>query len=310
MPDTEDSDPGPIQLQAQTANNLPPPEKFSGANSPQQAELWSKWFRRFERYRIASGLKHKPDIEQVGTLLYAMGECADDILKTLNIDEDKASYEEVKTALNEYYEIRRNVLVERAKFNKRVQKPGEPVDSFIQDLYRLADDCEYGLLKNELIRDRIIVGVLDDALSDRLQSKLKLTLEEAVQISRQAEARQQSREVVRGSTLTSTNSVNMVKRAGQNNKQKHPGKKQPPQSINKCSWCGNHPHQDRKQCPARNATCLKCKKRGHFQAVCRSQNSEQSQQKKKVHEIEEENHDIPFLGEIQGGKTAGSFKWG
>lgn len=101
------------------------------------------------------------------------------------------------------------------------------MDSFIQDLYRLADDCEYGLLKNELIRDRIIVGVLDDALSDRLHSKLKLTLEEAVQISRQAEARQQSREVVRGSTLTSTNSVNMVKRASQNNKQKHPQKNNP-----------------------------------------------------------------------------------
>ena len=185
----------------------------------------SKWFRRFERYRIASGLKHRPDIEQVGTLLYAMGECADYILKTLNIDEEKASYEEVKTALNEYYEIRRNVLVERAKFNKRVQKPGEPVDSFIQDLYRLADDCEYGLLKNELIRDKIIVRVLDDAFSDRLQSKLKLTLEEAVQISRQAEARQQSREVVRGSTQTSTNSVNMVKRASQNNKQKTPREK-------------------------------------------------------------------------------------
>ena len=96
MPDTEDSSPGLIQLQSQTANNLPPPEKFSGANSPQQAELWSKWFCRFERYWIASGLKHKPDIEQVGTLLYSMGECADDILKTLNIDEEKASYDEVK----------------------------------------------------------------------------------------------------------------------------------------------------------------------------------------------------------------------
>ena len=128
MPDTEDSSPGLIQLQSQTANNLPP-EKFSGANSPQQAELWSKWFCRFGRYWIASGLKHKPDIEQVGTLLfYSMGECADDILKTLNIDEEKASYEEVKTALNGNYEICRNVLVERAKFNKRVQKLGEPVD--------------------------------------------------------------------------------------------------------------------------------------------------------------------------------------
>ena len=91
MPDTEDSSPGLIQLQSQTAKN-PPPEKFSGANSLQQAELWSKWFCRFERYWIASGLKHKPDIEQVGTLLYSIGECADDILKTLTIDEHTGDF--------------------------------------------------------------------------------------------------------------------------------------------------------------------------------------------------------------------------
>ena len=75
-----------------------------------------------------------------------MWDCADDILTTLNIDEEKASYDEVKTALNNYYEIRRNVLVELAKFNKRIQKPGESIDSFIQDLYRIAEDCEYGTL--------------------------------------------------------------------------------------------------------------------------------------------------------------------
>ncbi len=47
------------------------------------------------------------------------------------------------------------------------------------------------------IRDRIIVGVADDSLSDRLQSKAKLTLEEAVQLTRQAEERKQNKNVVR-----------------------------------------------------------------------------------------------------------------
>ena len=89
----------------------------------------------------------------------------------------------VKSALENHFSDRRNVLVERARFNRRVQRPGEPVDTFIQELYKIAADCEYGTLKNELIRDRIIVGVVDDSLSDRLQSKPKLTLQEAVQIA-------------------------------------------------------------------------------------------------------------------------------
>ncbi|CAB4035068.1 Hypothetical predicted protein [Paramuricea clavata] len=133
-----------------------------------------------------------------------MGECADDISKTLQIDEDKASYEEVKSALENHFSDRRNVLVEWARFNRRVQRPGEPVDTFIQDLYKIAADCEYGTLNNELIRDIIIVGVVDDSLSDRLQSKPKLTLQEAVQIARQAQERKHNSDVVRGDATKSS----------------------------------------------------------------------------------------------------------
>ena len=73
------------------ASIIPIPEKFT----------W-EWIRRFERYRIASGLSNKTEAEQVSTLLYAMGECADDILKMLQIVEDKDSYEEVKAALGNF----------------------------------------------------------------------------------------------------------------------------------------------------------------------------------------------------------------
>ena len=82
--------------------------------------------------------------------------------------------------------------------NRRRQNPGESVDTFIQDLYRLAENCEYGTLKDELIRDRIIVGVLGDTLSDRLEAKSDPTLADAARMSRQAEVRKQNRTVVRG----------------------------------------------------------------------------------------------------------------
>lgn len=62
-----------------------------------------------------------------------------------------------------------------------MQKPGEAIDTFIEDLHRLAEDCDYGALKDELIRDRIEVFVADDDLSDDLQTRANLTLAEAVQ---------------------------------------------------------------------------------------------------------------------------------
>ena len=67
----------------------------------------------------------------------------------ISTNSTESSYEEVKSALENHFSDRRNVLVERARFNRRVQRPGEPVDTFIQDLYKIAADCEYGTLKNE-----------------------------------------------------------------------------------------------------------------------------------------------------------------
>ena len=49
------------------------------------------------------------------------------------------------------------MIIERAKFKKRSQLPDEPAEQFIASLYNLASDCNFGDLKNELIRDRIVV---------------------------------------------------------------------------------------------------------------------------------------------------------
>ena len=100
----------PIQP-IQPVNSLLLPSKFEGADSPNQADMWPKWLRHFERYRIASGLQDKSNQEQVGTFLYAMGDCADDIVKTLSINETTASFDEVKTALNGYFAARRTTML-------------------------------------------------------------------------------------------------------------------------------------------------------------------------------------------------------
>ena len=56
------------EVRQQLATQLPLPRKFDGANGPAQTELWAKWAKRFERYRVASGLQAEPQREQVSTL--------------------------------------------------------------------------------------------------------------------------------------------------------------------------------------------------------------------------------------------------
>ncbi len=62
-------------------------------------------------------------------------------------------------------------------FNQRIQEEGEAVDVFITALYA---QCTYGALKEEMIRDKIVVGIRDAGLSLKLQLDPDLTLHKAV----------------------------------------------------------------------------------------------------------------------------------
>ena len=110
-------------------------------------------------------------VGQVSTLLYCLGEEAEDILTSTNISDDqRKQYEAVLSKFDSSFGVRKNVIIEHAKFNRRSQLPDEPAEQFIASLYNLAADCNFGDLKNELIRNRIIVGIRNQALSEQLQS--------------------------------------------------------------------------------------------------------------------------------------------
>ena len=67
----------------------------------------------------------------------------------------------------------------------RRQEEGEPVDSFVTSLnYRLAEHCKYRDLHGEMIQYRIIVGLSDSNLSERLQIDPELTLNKAITMAR------------------------------------------------------------------------------------------------------------------------------
>ena len=123
-------------------------------------EEWPRWSRRFEHFRSASGLKDKDEETQVPTLVYRMGDEADDLLSSFGLsDADKKKYDTVLGKFEGHFVQRKNVILERAKFNKREQGEAEPVDPFVTDLYRLAKHCGYGTLHDEMIRDRTVSGL-------------------------------------------------------------------------------------------------------------------------------------------------------
>lgn len=59
----------------------------------------------------------------------------------------------VKDRFTSYFSPKKNIIFERAKFNRRIQQVNETVDSFVTALFTLADTCDYGDIKEQLIRD-------------------------------------------------------------------------------------------------------------------------------------------------------------
>ena len=172
-----------------------PPEPFSFSRPNE----WPKWARRFERFRVASGLGSQGEEVQVNTLLYAMGDDADDILRSFQLSTaDQKKYSEVKGRFDQHFVKKRNVIFERARFNRRKQEESETVDAFITDLYALAEHCSYTGLHDEMIRDRLVVGLLSASLSEQLQLDPALTLEKAITKARQAEAIKLQQPLIRG----------------------------------------------------------------------------------------------------------------
>ena len=171
---------------------------------------------------------------------------------------------------DEFFKVCKNVIFERARFNLRCQAEGESIEQFITCLYSLAESCEFAALKDELIRERIVVGIRDKALSERMQVDTHLTLDKAKREARQREAVQEQQGLLesdRGKTVDAVRQTNRSswKPTSKANKTLPGGNSKP--KSNRCQRCGKGPHS-KQSCPA--SVCHSCKKKGHFSSMCYS----------------------------------------
>ena len=174
---------------------LQPPEPFNLRNP----DDWQRWKRRFQQFREASGLSEASEKKQISTLLYCLGEEAEAVLASTNATaDDRKEYGSILAKFDSFFQVRKNVIYERARFNRRNQQSGESSEEYIMALYSLAENCEYGAMEEEMIRDRLVVGIRDTALSEKLQMDSALTLESAKKLIRQREAVHEQQRALKG----------------------------------------------------------------------------------------------------------------
>ena len=114
-------------------------------------------------------------------MLSLMGKECFRVYTHLDIAEaDRKKVDKILQALERHFEPTRNVIYERYKFNTCEQDQRETVAQFITKLRQLASTCEFGVLENDLVHDRLVLGTKDLSTHARMLREPKLDLQKAI----------------------------------------------------------------------------------------------------------------------------------
>lgn len=164
------------------------------------ADNWKRFKQRLNIYLAASGAGGNDEKLKASIFLHIIEDSLD-IYNSFQLDEDTLTLTALVAKFEEYFVHSQNVTFERYKFFTHDKKQGVPFDQYLAELHTLSKTCEFGTLRDSLIRDRIVYGTVDNALRERLLHESGLTLEKCVTMCRAAETTPaQAKELRRGET--------------------------------------------------------------------------------------------------------------
>ena len=283
---------------------------------------WPSWRQTFQRFRTASELTKKTEEIQVSSLIYSMGPEAEKIFSTFGLtDEEAKVFATVLGKFDEYFTPKRNVIHERAQFHKRGQKETETIEEYVRCLYELSEHAEFPDRDN-MIRDRLVLGILDKEMSEKLQLEPKLTLANAITMARQKEAvkaqiKEQRLSNVDALYTGSARGGHPRSERGRGRGRGHPGRGGHQgavggSSIQNCKYCGGT--HGKRQCPAYGKECRNCRKKNHFAKVCRGVKKvnelfvEEEEEEAFLLSVQSDTYDEPWKTQITIGKNKTHFK--
>ena len=149
--------------------------------------------------------------------------------------------------------------MQRFKFNTRARKESESVATYVAELKRLGEHCEFGENFNGMVRDRLVCGVNDLCIQNRLLQDSTLTLTKAFEIAQSVEAAAKDAADLQKLIPVCSSSVQHLQ-----------------SKRYTCYRCGgNHLANN---CSFKSAECRDCGKIGHIARVCKSKIRQTSRQ--------------------------------
>ena len=217
-------------------------------------QWWKAWKRRFEVYVAAQNITD--DKRKQAVQLYQVGQATQEIFDTIPDTGD--DYDTAMNKLDGYFSPKKNLDYEVFKFRTTTQHVGETIDQYVTRLRRMAPNCEFPDLNQEL-KSTVIQNCTLKRLR-RMALHDDLSLDALLAKARSMEVSETQASGIEKFTPPENVTVNHVKM-----------KRFPKQtSETQCRNCGfTWPHKDG-PCPAKGKMCNTCGKPNHFSRVCRT----------------------------------------
>lgn len=176
-------------------------------------------------------------------------------LQTRADEGDKNKIAPVLKKLTEYCQPRK-----RYRFNRRSQETGEAYDQYKTALRKLAGGCDFNTITpDKILRDRLIFGISDAKVRERLLREFDLTLAKTDEISRAAESMKAQMKVVGDVTESESNKVDQERSFNARKPKKNTRRKQQQtqrgRKWRECDNCGYQHMENLESCPAIGKEC-------------------------------------------------------
>ena len=161
-----------------------------------------------------------------------------------------------------------NVIFARHLLSTRHQQSGKTLDQFLPDLRKLNKDCKFKVVtaeqyREESVRDGLINGLLSPAIRQRLLGSDTLSQQIAYDKANSPDVAQKNADTfsMYSAHTDATSSIPQPSALSDDSESSSLAAAYTRRS--KCYFCGGSYH-NRRVCPARDACCNNCNKKGHL----------------------------------------------
>ena len=279
------------------------------------------WHDRWTDYSIVTKLDAETPEYRCSMLRYTFTEDTRKIYNTLGLTAEESKDEKVIIQkLETFAKGTVNETLERHTFNSRNQEEDEAFDDFLTDLKVLIKNCNFcANCIDGLLRDRIVGGIRDPSLRQKLLGDIGLTLKKAEDACRAKEKAVQGVKILNKDEKQDSADVDEVSRRMNNFR---PFRQQQPQHRNNnnnfspsnrreqrppnradgqpCKFCTDVHHWGIQFCPAWDKNCTACGIKNHTKdsQICKRKKNIRNLNQNHSEE-EEEDIDFFFLGSVR-----------